>query len=297
MLEWSVPSVSDGERIRQITAQSGNMGSDISFANIYLLRKKYEIQLCSSRGFLLRHYNGYYGRKGYTFPIGNGNLEKMLETLRADAQLRREQLCFCLLTEEQKDKLEQIYPGEFVFESNPGDSDYVYSREELANLSGKAFHKKKNHFSKFVRTYPDYRFEQIGAANWQDAALVEDMWYYEHLQEEDESQKREYAAIKEALNNFDELELSGGILYVNDTPAAMTIASYINENVCDIHFEKAVGECVLNGAYAAINRLFAQSLDCEWLNREEDIGIEGLRKAKMSYRPKLMIKKYNAYLK
>ena len=100
-----------------------------------------------------------------------------------------------------------------------------------------------------------------------------------------------------ALEHFEQLELSGGLLYVNDTPAAMTVASYINEDTCDIHFEKAVGECVTNGAYAAINRLFAQTLNCTWLNREEDIGIEGLRKAKMSYHPKMLVKKYNAHLK
>ena len=76
MLEWSTPSISDGDWIRKIIAESGNMGSDVSFANMYLLREKYDIQICSYRGFLLRHYNGYYGRKGYTFPIGTGNLEK-----------------------------------------------------------------------------------------------------------------------------------------------------------------------------------------------------------------------------
>ena len=190
MLEWSIPSISDGDWIRKIIAESGNMGSDVSFVNMYLLREKYDIQICSYRGFLLRHYNGYYGRKGYTFPIGTVNPEKALQALKEDAEKRREPLCFCLLTEEQKQMLEEVFPDTFVFESNPGDSDYIYSQEELANLAGKAFHKKKNHFSKFVRTYPEYRFEQIGAANWQDAVLVEDMWYYEHLQEEDESQKK-----------------------------------------------------------------------------------------------------------
>ena len=129
------------------------------------------------------------------------------------------------ITEEQKEVLENAMPARFCYSSDAGDSDYIYLRSELASLSGKAFHKKKNHFSKFVRTYPEYRFEQIGAANWQDAVLVEDMWYYEHLQEEDESQKKESAAVKEALEHFEQLELSGGLLYVNDTPAAMTVAS------------------------------------------------------------------------
>lgn len=297
MLEWWAPRITDGDWIRKVIAESGNMGSDVSFANIFLLRDKYDIQICSYRGFLIRHYNGFYGRKGYTFPIGNGNLQKALEEIRMDAEKRREPLSFCLLTEEQKQALESIMPGVFVFESDAGDSDYIYAQAELANLSGKTFHKKKNHFSKFTRSYPDYRFEQIGAGNWEDARLVEDVWYYEHMQEEDASQQKEYSAIKEALEYFEQLELSGGIIYVNDTPVAMTIASQINSRTWDIHFEKAVGECVSNGAYAAINRLFAQTLEgSEWINREEDIGIEGLRKAKMSYHPKMLIKKYNAKL-
>ena len=131
--------------------------------------------------------------------------------------------------------------------------------------------------------------------NIYDAQKVADAWYYEHLQDEDASQLAEYKAIKEALENFEELGLIGGIIYVNDSPCAMTIASKINENTVDVHFEKAVGEYALNGGYAAINKLFSEKLDgVTWLNREEDIGIEGLRKAKLSYRPKIMLKKYSA---
>lgn len=295
MLEWSTPKLNDGDWIREIVAESGNMGSDVSFANIFLLRNKYDIQICSYRDFFIRHYNGTNGRKGYTFPIGTGNLSKALDEIFADALNRREKPAFCLVTEEQKSILEEMYAGKFEFESTQADSDYIYSQTELANLSGRAFHKKKNHVSKFTRTYPDYRFEQLGQGNWEDARLVEDIWYYEHMQDEDESQLKEYNSIKEALEYFEQLELAGGIIYVNDTPVAMTIASKINEETWDIHFEKAIGESTVNGAYAAINRMFAQTLEgSRWINREEDIGIEGLRKAKMSYHPKILLKKYNA---
>ena len=146
-----------------------------------------------------------------------------------------------------------------------------------------------------VWTMKDYKYYEIGACNIYDAQKVADAWYYEHLQDEDASQLAEYKAIKEALENFEELGLIGGIIYVNDSPCAMTIASKINENTVDVHFEKAVGEYALNGGYAAINKLFSEKLDgVTWLNREEDIGIEGLRKAKLSYRPKIMLKKYSA---
>lgn len=295
MLEWSIPEAEDEDWINSCIAVSGTMASDASFANIYLLRNKYSTKISRYKDFIIRKYSGKGARCGYTFPLGKGDIAKALAEIEKDAKECGERLQFAFITEEQKEVLENAMPARFCYSSDAGDSDYIYLRSELASLSGKAFHKKKNHFSKFVRTYPDYKYYEIGACNIYDAQKVADAWYYEHLQDEDASQLAEYKAIKEALENFEELGLMGGIIYVNDSPCAMTIASKINENTVDVHFEKAVGEYALNGGYAAINKLFSEKLDgVTWLNREEDIGIEGLRKAKLSYRPKIMLKKYSA---
>lgn len=295
MLEWSIPEAEDKDWINSCIAVSGTMASDASFANIYLLRNKYSTKISRYKDFIIRKYSGKGARCGYTFPLGKGDVAKALAEIEKDAKECGERLQFAFVTEEQKEILENAMPARFCYSSDAGDSDYIYLRSELASLSGKAFHKKKNHFSKFVRTYPDYKYYEIGACNIYDAQKVADAWYYEHLQDEDASQLAEYKAIKEALENFEELGLIGGIIYVNDSPCAMTIASKINENTVDVHFEKAVGEYALNGGYAAINKLFSEKLDgVTWLNREEDIGIEGLRKAKLSYRPKIMLKKYSA---
>ena len=295
MLEWSIPEAEDEDWINSCIAVSGTMASDASFANIYLLRNKYSTKISRYKDFIIRKYSGKGARCGYTFPLGKGDVAKALAEIEKDAKECGERLQFAFVTEEQKEVLENAMPARFCYSSDAGDSDYIYLRSELASLSGKAFHKKKNHFSKFVRTYPDYKYYEIGACNIYDAQKVADAWYYEHLQDEDASQLAEYKAIKAALDNFEELGLIGGIIYVNDSPCAMTIASKINENTVDVHFEKAVGEYALNGGYAAINKLFSEKLDgVTWLNREEDIGIEGLRKAKLSYRPKIMLKKYSA---
>lgn len=295
MLEWSIPEAEDEDWINSCIAVSGTMASDASFANIYLLRNKYSTKISRYKDFIIRKYSGKGARCGYTFPLGKGDVAKALAEIEKDAKECGERLQFAFVTEEQKEVLENAMPARFCYSSDAGDSDYIYLRSELASLSGKAFHKKKNHFSKFVRTYPDYKYYEIGACNIYDAQKVADAWYYEHLQDEDASQLAEYKAIKEALESFEELGLIGGIIYVNDSPCAMTIASKINENTVDVHFEKAVGEYALNGGYAAINKLFSEKLDgVTWLNREEDIGIEGLRKAKLSYRPKIMLKKYSA---
>lgn len=301
MLEWMTPQLDKSEWIRDIIYDTGNRGSDVAFSSLYLLRNKYDIQLCNCKDSIIRHYNGRYGRFGYTFPIGNADIAKVLKLIEEDAQSRAERLSFCLLTEEQKNLLEMYMPGRFEYTSNDGDSDYVYLKQDLANLSGRAFHKKKNHFSKFKRTYPDYEFSQMGCNNREDALEVAALWYDEHRELDDEQHgalKEEFDIITEAVNYADELKLRGGIIYVNNMPVAMTIASGINKDTCDIHFEKAVGEYAMNGGYAAINKLFAESLEeYKWINREEDLGLEGIRKAKMSYHPKMIIKKYNAVLR
>ncbi len=297
MLDWTVPEISDGDWIRECVRISGYAGSDASFANIFLLRKKYDIRISRYKGFVIRYYSGKKSRKGYTFPLGKGDVTKALAEIEKDAAYYGRNLEFCFITEEQKNVLQEVFGGRLLFESTPDDSDYMYLSQDLANLSGKAYHKKKNHVSKFMRTYPDYYYEEIGHENKWDAYGVEDAWYYDHLQEEDDSALIEYTSIKEALDNFEELSLEGGIIYVNKVAVAMTIASRINEDVRDVHFEKAIGEYAANGAFSAINRFYSQSAfesGAKWLNREEDIGIEGLRKAKESYHPKLMLKKYSA---
>ncbi len=295
MLEWTQPQLSDGGWVRRITEESEELGSDVSFANIYLLRNKYHTQICHYKDFLLRRYEGTGTRKGYAFPVGHGDMARVLRELEKDALASGQQMEFTFLTAAQQAELEHYMPGRFCYTGDAGDSDYIYAWHDLASLSGKAYHKKKNHVSRFERTYPQYEFTQMGCGNWEAAGIVADAWYYEHLQQEDESLQKEYQAIREAVDNFGELELEGGLIYVNGTPCAMTIASCIRSGVYDIHFEKAFGECALNGGYAAINQFFARSLSgVQWLNREEDIGLEGLRKAKMSYHPKMMLRKYHA---
>lgn len=295
MLEWNTPQLSDGGWVRNIITATDNYGSDCSFANMYLLRKKYNTQICRYRDFVLRKYYGTGAREGYGFPIGRGDVGKALGVIAEDAAVSGQELRFAFLTDEQMSVLEEHMPGQFDYYTDSADSDYVYERRELADLSGRAFHKKKNHFSKFERSYPDYEYEQLGCGNCEDALMVAGTWYGEHAGEEDKAHQIEYDAIREALQNLEELELTGGIIYVKNRPIAMTVASYINQDVIDVHYEKVVGAYAENGGYAAINRLFAKN--CEgagWLNREEDMGIEGLRKAKMSYRPKLMVRKYSA---
>ena len=265
MLVFSEPQLKDCDWISKCVKESGYMGSDASFANIYLLKSKYNTKVSFYKDFLIRYYEGYGSRHGYTFPLGHGKADKALEAIRQDALENTRKLEFWFVTEEQKEVLDAVYGNILEYKKDDGDSDYIYGQQELATLSGRAYHKKKNHLSKFKRTYNNIWFSEIGAGNI------------------------------EALLHLDDLALTGGILYVNDVPAAMTIASYINDDTVDIHFEKCIGEYAAAGGYAAINQMHAEALkNVMYINREEDINIPGLRKAKESYHPKIMLKKYSA---
>lgn len=300
---WKEPSVKDVEFIQKIVCCDRTMGSDCSGVNIFLLRHKYDIKICFYKDFLLRKYNGREGRRGYGFPIGfpigfpngKGDIKETIKWLENDARHNGETMEFCLISEQQKCYLEENMPGKYSFSSYRGNSDYIYIQEDLAELRGRRFHKKKNHCSQFDRKYPLNHLELINDDNIGDAYKVAKKWYEEKAGDRDASKKFEMEEIREAVKYYNELGLTGGVLYVDREPVAMTMASGINNKVCDIHFEKAIGTYADNGAYAAINKKFAMEMSqYEYINREEDVGVEGLRKAKMSYHPYIVLDKYTA---
>ena len=161
-------------------------------------------------------------------------------------------------------------------------------------MSGKKLHRKRNHISSFSRIYDDVHFEELSPANAPDALAVAEKWLDERIGEPSADELGELDCIKKALAGMSVLGLSGGLLYVGNEPAAMTIVSRISASCADVHYEKAWGEYAQNGAFSVINRMFAASelIPCDYINREEDMGIPGLRTAKESYYPAFKLKKY-----
>ena len=293
MLNWKSPEAGDYKAYRETVQGLDILGSDMSFANVFLLQNKYQTKIAFNEGFLFRKYFGIGARQGYTFPIGRGDLKKALELIMNEARELGEVFRLAFVTEEQKSWLEGNYPGRFAFTNDEGDSDYIYLRENLTNLKGRKYSSKRNHIASFARTFENYDIRTLTHAEKNDAMEVAGRWCQEHRS--DKSITMEYEAVKKALDNFEAIDLKGAVLYVDGKPAGMTVASYISEGVADIHFEKVLKEYAGHGGYAVINKLFAEQLDgCRLINREEDINIPGLRKAKRSYRPDIILKKYGA---
>ncbi len=301
MLDWRTPTPGDLPELRRLTGAAGACGSDASAVNIYLLREKYNIKIAFAGGFLFRLYTGNRmpGRCGVTFPLGCGDINAALGMLERDAAELGKPLRFIFLTEEQRDIVSARFP-EMEFGTDDGNSDYTYTAAHLAGLTGKENEKKRNRVNRFIRTYPDMTIkfsDDTGPlALTRDMISVAERWFSEQPERVD-SMFVERLEIYEAVRCWDELKLIGGVIYADEIPAAMTIASEISPGHFDIHFEKCWGEYAQAGGFAAINKLFAAHIadkyGAGWINREEDIGLEGLRRAKAAYRPDKMLVKYH----
>ena len=283
-------------------------GSDSSIANLFLLQEKYNTELKIQKNILLRYYYGVENRIGYGFPLPMKNapenwLKTALELIFDDAQAQNRPVRFCLITGEQKtlinDCLAQHFPNRTIaWKTNRNDCDYIYLRSNLSDLPGSQYQKKRNHISRFNRTYglcgTDWEFKSypdndIAA----DILTVSQKWYEEKNGESEEVLRLEHQSIELALQNTGLLNLRGGVLYIKGQPAAMTLAAPISPDVLDVIYEKSFGEYEHNGAYAVINQQFARRCTSFlYLNREEDMGVEGLRKAKLSYKPEMILEKF-----
>jgi len=188
------------------------------------------------------------------------------------------------VTTQLKAKIERDCPGRYSFTPDRDNYEYVYSSQDLCTLQGKKYHSKRNHINKLTASHS---FEYRRYTKEDYAACME--LYQTWVQD---SYKNEYHAVVDALTHFDTLGLVCGLLYVDGQLEAFSVGEKFGDDMAIIHIEKA--NQALQGAYALINREFVchEWSELEYINREEDMGIEGLRKAKLSYNPVFLNEKY-----
>ena len=303
MSNFRTPTLEDKVWVDELLAGENGLACEYNFANIYLLSDAYHQTIARAGDRLLVRMEGGQGG-GYLFPTGRGPLEGALKALEADAGSRGEGLHLICLTAEHRSQLEEVCPGRFVFEEDRDGFDYVYSTQRLATLAGKKLHGKRNHIHRFDETWPDWMFDPLGPDNLCHCAAMARRWFAQRLEEGGEDAadlEQESLAIQEALDGavFARLGLEGGLIRAGGQVMAFSLGSPLGDNGYDIHFEKAFPQ--IQGAYTVINREMARMVArrhprVEWINREDDLGLEGLRRAKLSYYPDILLTKYRAYL-
>lgn len=190
------------------------------------------------------------------------------------------------------EQIERLVPGKYDFIEDRDNEEYIYRTEDMIRLPGKKLRMKKNHLNGFLRQYADYQYEAITKENLEDAKAGIHDWFLRHGDIEEEEQ-----AIKRCFDHWDALGVKGAVIRIYGKVEAFTNGDSINEKMAHIIFEKANPE--IRGLYQAINRdfLIHEFADTEFVNREEDLGLPGLREAKMGYHPDHLTEKYDVVLK
>lgn len=284
MLNFRAIEISDKQNVEACLKHSLDRSCDLSFLNLFSWQHVYGTQLCFEQGQLFVRYRRD-NQVRYAFPAGDGdpfvNINKLIQFVGPDLTL--------YMSEPNKNSLLTLYPEQFDILEERDSFDYVYERDSLATLQGRKYNSKRNHISRFCKKYPDYKVKDITQENIQDVMKVFEQWSAGHTGGNDKE------ALQCALHYYHVLHCYGILIYVHENPVAFTFGTNRNVDMFDTHFEKCTPEFV--DCYSLINRELAQRLSCRYINREDDIGLEGLRKAKLSYHPVFFIKKYLAVLK
>lgn len=294
MIPFKDLTLEDKETIIKYTMNSNRRNCDLSFSNLCSWRFLYDTQFAEVDGFLVLKFRANK-KLANMMPVGEGDLKKVIAGLEENARQENEKLYMLGITPDMKEDLEAVMPGRFSFIADRNYADYIYLRTDLANLSGKKFQSKRNHINKFKKNYP-YEYVPLSPEYIQECLRLESEWCEANHCEDQESMLNEHRAIAYALTHFDKLGLTGGLLRVDDRFVAFTFGMPINRDTFGVHVEKA--DTGIDGAYAMINYEFANHIPEQYtyINREEDLGIEGLRKAKLSYHPAVILEKNGAKL-
>lgn len=306
-MEWHTTVLADADILQKCALANNFFENNYSTINSILYEQKYSSQISVCDGWIYEKYLAG-GKIYFGFPHNiegdNSEIKNALENILEDARTSNCECVFGNITPDEKEILCKLYASPKI-EAAPELGDYIYLTENLANLPGKKFSKKRNHIHQFVKKYPEYRFEILGLDNLESAMQVEEKWFIEsseRVEQKDFSEdlQIERAIIKNALDNFEYFSrvcgMSGGIVFVQDFPVAFCLSSRLSPDVTDIHFEKCLSAFAKDGGYAVINNEFAKTISTKYINREEDLGVEGLRKAKLSYYPEKILDKYNVGL-
>lgn len=306
-LRWVLPDEALCLRVYEPLQAVNLRECDVNALNLLFVRDKYRITVAERDGVLFRYFDGdELHRKGYGFPLplshDGMDLAAALDALHEDAKIRETPLRFCLCNAWQRDAIslwQLTRMGTDIrdaWQSDAGDSDYLFDVGALAAYPGARFSRKRNWVHRFTAAYPDWRYLPLGPATAHDALAVAEAWF----DAREEAPETERAMLRELLADVSTYPVFGGILYAGPgLPAAMTVASLTSPSTCDVHYQKAVPEFMQAGAIPLLIQCFARESrpeSCTTVNLEEDLSLPGLRTMKRSYFPSEVVEKFHATL-
>ena len=296
MMDFQRLTPAQKDQYNEILFSSSERGCEYSFANLYLWGHQ-KVAFVHGCAAIFSHF---HGKSVYPYPIGSGNRKAVIEAILHDAEVRGIPCRITGITPEDKRELEQLFPDRFLFCPNRDSFDYVYDIQALADLKGRKYQSKRNHFNRFCAEHPNHQAIPMTCDILPQVKEFVENWFARRRETDPLGDYLlENLAIARAFNHCGEIGMEGLVLMDKGEILAVTMGSRLSNNTFDIHFEKARED--VPGAYNAVNCQFARYLrlkypEIQYLNREDDMGLDGLRSAKLSYRPHHMVEKYWAYV-
>ena len=271
-----------------------------NFTNLYMWREPFNIQW-TLEDEVIYMISEWHGKVAALQPLGSEDkmqdaIAKVIEWF--NSRDKDKKVVIGGIEKSFAKQLEAFPDAKFDIKPNRDNFDYVYLADDLINLAGRKYHSKKNHLNSFQKNYPMANYLSITEEIIPKCREELNNWYELRAPElpNDPFLDFERAAINEVLDNFCDFKLKGGAVELDGRIIAFTFGEQLNSDTAVIHVEKADPD--VRGAYPAINQGFVEHewADMKYINREEDMGLEGLRKAKESYKPIKMIEKFNAVI-
>lgn len=295
MLEFRPIMLSDQDWISNKLAETNYRGCEYTFANNYIWKDIYHTEWAKAgEAYVTRNGTGRNIR--YSYPAGRIVDAAIIEEMIADAREREIPFKMRGIVKEQMEWLEGVFPGRFLFAPDRDESDYIYQVDKLSSLSGKKLHGKRNHIARF-KDNADWSYEKIVPDNLEECFRMTKIWCRKYGCAKSEALRGELCAVEEAFRHYAALKLEGGLIRREGGVVAYSIGEPLSQDTYVVHIEKAFHD--IQGAYPMINQQFVlhNCQDYIYVNREEDTGDEGLRKAKLSYYPDILLDKYTAVLR
>ena len=293
-INWKTLTLEDQEMIREYYAYEQASCCELSFSNNYLWGPFYDMKYAIIEGMLIFFMPDATPSAG--FPLAkdeasSANLKQVIEIMEEYFASLGVPFRMHLVTEEKFALLEELFPGRYRIQYNRDDFDYIYDMGKMISLAGKKLHGKRNHINKFKENNTDWYYEPLTKENREYCRHMAEEWKVINLCEEKGAKHSEFCVTLRAIEEFEELGLTGGVLWAGGRVVAFTLGEELNRETFVVHIEKAFAD--VQGAYPMINQQFLTHVgsDYKFVNREEDTGSEGLRKAKLSYYPERLQEK------
>ncbi len=291
MKEFKRITLEDRDILAQYLEKTPHQACDYTPGNLILWSRVYHTEYAVEDGVLYIKF-GKGGKTFFGYPMGvsqeEGALKKAFAWLEDYCKEEGLEMNMTVVEPSMYERIRAELPGIYDIEYMRDNADYIYDREALATLAGKKYHGKKNHVNKFLKTYTDWSYESIDLTNRHEAIDMVSQWCAQNGCCEDAEKAMEVCLLIEGLGHMDRLHFRAGLLRAGGRVVAMAMGEPVNDEMFVVHFEKAFSD--VDGAYPMINQQFVihEMEGFRYVNREEDLGMEGLRRAKESYKPVMM---------